>query len=135
RWHGLDVDWEPAERTRLQYALLDARLAVLAPFVRSFAPEIDGLANGRGSATFDSASQSFEGGVAIRDARLYLNAIGEEVSDITAVARFEKDGQFRISNLVGKVGSGEVRATGHGKMQGLRFERADATIVIPSKQG
>src|SRR5690606_32590727 len=45
------------------------------------------------------------------------------------------DGQFRISNLVGKVGSGEVRATGHGKMQGLRFERADATIVIPSKQG
>jgi translocation and assembly module TamB len=135
RWHGLDLAWDDSARTRLDYGLVKARLAVLRPFTRSFAPEIDGLLNGRGSATFDAKSQAFEGKLAVTDGRLYVNALGEEVSDITAVAQLERDGQFRVSNLLGKVGAGEIRATGHGRMRGAQFLGAEATVVIPSRQG
>ncbi len=135
KWSGTDVDWDDAQPTRIEYALDRLRLAILRPFVRQAIPEIDGVVDGRGSATVDATSHVFEGGVTLSGGRLYVNAIGEEVTDVSAVARFERDGAFRIQDATAKIGSGEVKASASGRMNGLRFESVDLVAVVPSKAG
>ena len=135
KWSGSDVDWDAAQPTRIDYTLDRMRLAILRPFVRRSIPEIDGVVDGRGSATVDATSHVFEGGVSLTSGRLYVNAIGEEVTDVSAIARFERDGAFRIQDATARIGSGEVKASAAGRMNGLRFESVDVVAVVPSKDG
>jgi translocation and assembly module TamB len=135
KWHGTDVAWDATQPTKLDYTLDRVRLAIVRPFVRRSIPEIDGVVDGRGSATIDATSHVFEGGVALTGGRLYVNVIGEEISDISAVARFERDGGFRIQDATAKIGAGEVKASAAGRMKGLRFESVDIVAVVPSKDG
>jgi autotransporter translocation and assembly factor TamB len=134
RVKGLDVSWEPMAPTRLDYAVQNGRLALLAPLLKGNVSEIDGRVDGAGSVTLDEKSQVFEGGLAVQDARLYLNVIGEEISSLNAIAKFDRTGIFRIENAAGKVGSGEFKASATGRMQGLLFMGVDATLVA-SKDG
>lgn len=127
--------WDESLTTRVDYALDQGRLSVLRPLVMSFAPEVDGVVNGRGSIVYSSLEQTFDGGVAVQKARLYVNALGEEVTDLSGVARFEKSGVFRIDEIHGKVGLGTLRASASGRMRGLQFEEASATIVVPPPRG
>jgi translocation and assembly module TamB len=135
KWHGADVDWDAAQQTHLDYTLDRVRLAILRPFVRRAIPEIDGVVDGRGSAAIDAKTHVFEGGVSLTGGRVYVTMLGEEISDISAVARFERDGAFRIQDATAKMGSGEVKASAAGRMNGLRFESVDVVAVIPSKDG
>ena len=135
KWSGTDVDWDSTQPTRFDYTLDRVRLAIVRPFVRRSIPEIDGVVDGRGSATVDGTSHVFEGGMALSGGRLYVNALGEEVTDVSAVARFERDGAFRIQDATAKIGSGEVKASAAGRMNGLRFESVDVVAVVPSKDG
>jgi translocation and assembly module TamB len=135
RWRGTDVEWDDKQPTRLDYTFDRLRLAILRPFVRRSVPEIDGVVDGRGSATIDATSHVFEGGMSVSGGRLYVNAIGEEVTDVSAIARFERDGAFRIQDATAKIGSGEVKASAAGRMHGLRFESVDVVAVVPSKDG
>jgi translocation and assembly module TamB len=135
RWHATDVAWEDAQPTRLEYKVDRMGLAILRPFVRTIIPEIDGRVDGRGSIVIDSRSQVFEGGIALSGGRFYVNALGEEVTDVTAVANFERGGTFRVQDVHGKIGTGELKASASGRMKGLRFESADMVIVVPPKGG
>ena len=135
KWHGTDLAWDDAKPSKVDYTLDRMRLAILRPFVRRSIPEIDGVVDGRGSATVEGGSHVFEGGVTLSGGRLYVNAIGEEVTDVSAVARFERDGAFRIQDATAKIGSGEVKASAAGRMNGLRFESVDLVAVVPSKDG
>jgi hypothetical protein len=134
-WHGLDVAWDDEKPTKADYTLDRVRLAIVRPFVRRSIPEIDGQIDGRGSATIDATSHVFEGGVALTGGRLYVNAIGEEVTDVRASAVFERDGAFRIKDATAKIGSGEIKASADGRMRGLRFESVDLVAVVPTKDG
>ena len=134
-WHGTDVDWDASKATRIDYALDRLRLAFLRPVVRQMIPEINGRVDGSGSATVDATSHVFEGGLALTEGRFYVNALGEEISGATAVVRFERDGSFRVQEASAKIGTGTLKASVNGRMKGLRFESAEAVIVIPSKDG
>lgn len=135
RWRGTTLGWDETAETRVDYTVDGLRLAMLRPLVRRVAPEIDGRLDGRGSATIAASGQVFEGGVALSHGRVYLNAIGEELNEVTGVARFDRNGTFRVDDLQGKLGAGEIRASATGRMRGLAFESADAVIVVPSKDG
>ncbi|MBX3215297.1 MAG: translocation/assembly module TamB domain-containing protein [Labilithrix sp.] len=129
RLKGLDVSWEPSAPTRLDYAVQNGRLALLAPLVSGVMSEIDGRVDGAGSVTIDEGSQVFEGGLALQDARAYVNSVGEEVSSLTAIAKFDRTGVFRIDDARGRLGAGEFRAAASGRMNGLLFVGADATVI------
>ena len=135
QWHATEIAWDPKQVTRLDYTVERIRLSIVRSFVRRFVPEIDGRIDGSGSASVDAESQVFEGGVSLSEGRLYVNAIGEEVSDLRATVRFERNGAFRIQDASGKVGAGVLTASATGKMRGLRLQSAEAVIVIPSKEG
>lgn len=135
QWHGAEVAWDDAQPTRIEYAVDRMSIAIARPFVRTIIPEIDGRVNGRGSAVVDAKSQVFEGGLALSDGRLYVNALGEEITGINAVANFERDGGFRVQDLRGKIGSGELKASASGRMKGLHFESAEVVAVVPTKDG
>ncbi|GEM_PF-1393181 len=134
RVHRLDVEWDPTAPTRVDYAVVNGRLALLAPLVRRSISELDGRVDGSGSISLDRTSQVFEGGLALREGRMYLNLIGEEITSVSGIARFEKTGTWRIEGMTGKVGSGEFRASATGRMKGLSFEDAEA-IVVASNGG
>ena len=135
QWRGIDVAWDDKQSTKIAYALDRVRLAIARPFVRRSIPEIDGQIDGRGSATIDGTSHVFEGGVGVTGGRLYVNAIGEEITDIRASAIFERDGAFRIQDATAKIGAGEIKASAAGRMKGLRFESVDVVAVVPTKEG
>ena len=135
KWRGVDVAWDDGQPTKIDYTLDRVRLAILRPFVRRSIPEIDGQVDGRGSATIDATSHVFEGGVGLSGGRLYVNAIGEEITDIRANAVFERDGAFRIQDATAKIGAGEIKASAAGRMRGLRFESVDVVAVVPTKEG
>ena len=135
QWHGVDVAWDDKQSTKIAYTLDRVRLAIARPFVRRSIPEIDGQVDGRGSATIDATSHVFEGGVGVTGGRLYVNAIGEEITDIRANAVFERDGAFRIQDATAKIGAGEIKASAAGRMRGLRFESVDVVAVVPTKEG
>ncbi len=135
KWHATELAWDPKQATRLDYSVDRMRLSLVRPFVRSVVPEIDGRIDGKGSASIDADSQVFEGGLTLSEGRLYVNAIGEEISDLGATASFEKNGVFRIQGATGRVGAGVLTASVSGKMRGLAFESAEAVVVIPSKEG
>ncbi len=134
RMSGTSFSWDPSAPTRIDYAVQNGRLALIAPLVKSAVSEIDGRVDGAGSATIDETSQVFEGGLALQDGRLYVNVLGEEISSLNATAKFDRTGTFRIDEATGKMGTGEFRASVQGRMDGLRFMGGEATIVA-SKDG
>ena len=134
-WHGVDVAWDANRSTRLDYAVDRMSLSIFRPLVRRVIPEIDGRVDGTGSASVDAKSQVFEGGISLSGGRLYVNAVGEEISGVSAIARFEKNGVFRVSDVTGHVGAGEIKASATGRMKGLRFESAEAVVIVPTKEG
>ncbi|HVH41837.1 MAG TPA: translocation/assembly module TamB domain-containing protein, partial [Labilithrix sp.] len=134
RLKGTEVSWDHSAPTRLDYAIQNGRLALLAPLVKRSISEIDGRVDGAGSVTIEESSQIFEGGLALQDARLYVNVLGEEITSLDATARFDRTGIFRIDDATGKMGSGEFRASANGQMKGFRFMGAEATIIA-SKDG
>ncbi len=129
RLRGLEVSWDDAAPTRLDYAVQNGRLALLGPLLKSSVSEIDGRVDGTGSVTIDHSDQVFEGGLAVQGARLYVNLLGEEISSLDAIARFERSGTFRIDDANGKMGGGEFRASANGRMKGRRFEGAEVTLI------
>lgn len=135
RWKGLDFEYDGTRPARIAYAVDRMRLSILRPLVRRSIPEIDGLLNGRGSASVDATSQVFEGGLVLEKGRMYVNALGDEITDLKATATFERNGVFRIADVSGKVNSGVVNAAVAGRMRGLAFEAADIVINIPTKDG
>lgn len=135
RWHGTQVGWDDAQPTRVDYKVDGMHLAILRPFVRTIIPEIDGRVDGSGSAVVDASSQVFEGGLALTDGRLYVNALGEEITGLHAVATFERHGAFRVQEIRGRIGAGELKASASGHMKGLRFDSAEMVVVIPTKDG
>jgi translocation and assembly module TamB len=129
RLRGVHVDWDPQAATRLDYAIQNGRLALLAPLVKNQVSELAGRIDGAGSVSIEEAGQTFEGGLAVTGARLYVNAVGDEVSGLDAVARFDRSGTWRIDEAKGKLGTGELRATASGRMKGFSFIEADAQLM------
>lgn len=130
RIQKLHADWDSTLPTRIDYAIMNGRLALLAPIVKKSIPEIDGRVNGVGSISLEATSQVFEGGLAIQEGRLYVTQLGEEISNLTATARFERSGTWRIEDAKGKMGSGEFRGSASGRMKGLDFVDAEATLIV-----
>lgn len=135
RWKGITPGWDASELTRVDYVASGLRLALLRPLARQQVADLDGRLDGRGSAMFDATSQTFEGGIALSEGRVYIRSLGEDVTDVKAIARFERSGVFRIENATGRVEQGEFRASATGRMKGLRFMGANATVIVPSKNG
>jgi translocation and assembly module TamB len=131
---GLDFDWNKEKPSRLDYAVQNVQIGLFLPLVRRSVSEMDGRINGAGSVTLDGASQVFEGGLALSQTNMYVNLLGEQISGLTATARFERSGAFSISDAAGKLGSGEFKATAQGKMKGFQFESAQATVTA-TKEG
>ena len=76
---------------------------------------------------FDAKTQTFDGELALTGGRLYVNALGDDITDVNAIARFEPNGVFRIQDATGKVEQGEFRASASGRMKGLSFVGANAS--------
>lgn len=133
-WKGLVVGWDGTKSTRLDYDVRGMRLAILRPIVRSFAQELDGKIDGRGSATIEGSSQVFDGGIALTDGQMYVTALGEEISSLTASARFAQNGEFSIQDAGGKMGTGSFKASAVGKLKGLSLDHAELTLEIPDKR-
>lgn len=131
RLKGLEVSWDDEAPTRIDYAVQNGRLALVGPLVRRTIPEIEGRVDGAGSISLDRGTQVFEGGLAVQGARLYVAALGEEISSLEAVARFDRTGTFRIDGATGKMGAGAFRASASGRMKGLEFDSAEAVVVVP----
>jgi len=129
RMKGVSVSWDPAAQTRLDYAIQNGRLGLIAPFVKGAIAELDGRVDGAGSVTIDEASQVFEGGLALQNGRLYVNILGEEITSLGGTVKFDRTGTFRIDEATGKMGTGEFRASANGRMKGLQFMGGDATII------
>lgn len=129
RIRGVDLSWDTKAPTRLDYAIENGRLALLAPLVRRSISELDGRIDGAGSISIDESAEVFEGGLAVHDGRLYVNALGEEITQLAAVARFDRTGTWRIEGASGKIGAGEFRASAIARMKGLSFEGAEASLV------
>jgi len=134
-WKGLDFAYDGTRPARLAYAVDRMRLSILRPIVRRSIPEIDGVLNGKGSASVDANTQVFEGGLVLEKGRMYVNALGDEITGLQATASFERNGVFRIADVSGRVNSGVVNAAVAGRMRGLGFEAADIVISIPTKDG
>lgn len=135
RWKGVAPGWSGEELTRVDYRAAGLRLALLRSFARNAIADLDGRIDGSGSAMFDAKTQTFDGQLALSGGRLYVNTLGDHVTDVNAVARFEPNGIFRIQDATGKVEQGEFRASATGRMRGLTFIGANATVVVPSKNG
>lgn len=135
RWKGTDLSFDGKAPTSVEYDVRAMRLAILRPLVRRVFPEFDGRVDGRGSMTVDESAQVFEGGLSVTDGRFYLTAVGEEITNVSATARFEKSGAFRIERATGRAGSGEVVLTAAGHMDGFRFRDAQGVANVPSKEG
>ncbi|AKU97231.1 hypothetical protein AKJ09_03895 [Labilithrix luteola] len=133
-WKGVVMGWDATKSTRLDYDVRGMRLAILRPVVRSFAQEIDGKINGRGSASIDGASQVFDGGLTLEGGQMYVTALGEEISSLTATAHFDKQGSFMVRNAAGKMGTGSFTAYATGKLKGLSLDYADLFVEIPEKR-
>lgn len=129
RIHGVDASWDAKSPTRIDYAVENGRLAVLGPLVRRSISEIDGRVDGAGSISIDESAEVFEGGLAIQNGDLYVNALGEEITNLNAIARFDRSGAWRIDDASGKIGTGEFRASAAGRMKGLSFVGAEATLI------
>jgi len=134
-WKGLEVQWDGSKATRVDYVVDRMSLAILQPLVRRSIPELDGRVDGRGSVALDDREQTFEGGINLTGGRVYVNALGEELTHVKATARFERSGGFRVTEVAGKAGAGEFTASAEGRMKGFRFESAQAVVVVPSKDG
>ena len=134
-WHGLDFGWDGTKQTHLEYTVDRMRIGILRTFVRRAVPELDGRVDGKGSVVIDDQNQVFEGGLTLTEGRVYVNALGEEIDGVRAIAQFERNGVFRISDASGKIGSGVVTASATGRLSGFHFLGAEATVVIPSKEG
>ena len=129
RVEGLAIGWDQTSPTRIDYGVRNMRLALLTPLFKSTISELDGRANGAGSIAIDEKSQVFDGGLAVTGGRLYLNALGEEVTSLDAIARFDKSGSWRIDDASGKMGTGEFKASADGHLKGLQFVDAQAKLV------
>ncbi len=129
RMKGVTFGWDPSAQTRIDYAIQNGRLGLIAPFVKGAVSEIDGRVDGAGNVTLDETSQVFEGGLALQNGRLYVNILGEEISSLTGTVKFDRTGVFRIDEATGKMGSGEFRASANGRMKGLLFMGGEATII------
>lgn len=134
-WKGIDYEYDATKPARVQYVVDRMRLSILRPIVRRSIPEIDGVLNGKGSASVDATSQVFEGGLVLEGGRMYVNALGDELTDLHARATFERNGVFRIADVHGKVNAGVINAAAAGRMKGLGLEAADVVILVPSKDG
>ncbi|MBS2012378.1 MAG: translocation/assembly module TamB domain-containing protein [Deltaproteobacteria bacterium] len=134
-WRGIDFAYDPTRPARVRYEVDRLRLSILRPIVRRSIPEIDGLLVGKGSATVDASSQVFEGGLALQGGRMYVNALGDEITDLTATASFERNGVFRIADVRGKVNAGVITAAAAGRMRGLGLDAAEIVVLVPSKDG
>ena len=129
RVEGLTVGWDPGSPTRIDYSVRNMRLALLTPLFKSTISELDGRANGAGSIAIDEKGQVFDGGLAVTGGRLYVNALGEEVTSIDAIARFDRSGSWRIDDASGKMGTGEFKASADGHLKGFQFVDAEAHLV------
>lgn len=130
-WKGIATKWNAEELTRVDYRAAGLRLSLLRSFARDAIADLDGQVNGSGSVMFDATSQTFDGQLALSGGRLYVNALGEDVTNVHGIARFEPSGVFRIQDATGRVDLGEFRASATGRMKGLSFVGANATIVVP----
>jgi translocation and assembly module TamB len=129
RMKGTAASWDSTAPTRVDYAVENGRLALFGPMLKRSISEIDGRVDGTGSVSIDEDGQLFEGGLAVNEATLYVNALGEEITGLSATARFDRTGTWKIEDAVGKIGTGEFRATAAGRMKGLQFVDAEATLV------
>lgn len=127
--NGLEFGWDAAKPSRLDYAVQNAQIGLFLPLVRRSISEMDGRINGAGSVTLDGDTQVFEGGLALAQTSLYVNAMGEQISGLTATARFERSGSFSIESATGKLGAGEFKVTASGQMKGFQFASAYATLI------
>ena len=114
-WKGLLTKWNAEELTRVDYRAAGLRLSLLRSFARDAIADLDGQLNGSGSVMFDAKSQTFDGQLALSGGRLYVRTLGEDVTDVHAIARFEPNGVFRIQDANGKVDQGEFRASATGR--------------------
>lgn len=134
-WRGIDVDLDRSKDSQVEYTVNGLSLAMLQPLVRRAVPQLEGRVDGKGSATITESSQTFEGGITLSGGRVYLVAIGEEVSGLGGTLRFDRSGAFRLDDFKGKVGAGAVNASASGKMRGLAFDSVQSVIVIPDAGG
>lgn len=133
-WKGVAMGWDPTKSTQLDYDVRGMRLAILRPVVRTVAQELDGKIDGRGSATIEGTSQVFDGGLSLEGGQMYVTALGEEISALTASARFAQNGEFSVQDVGGKMGTGSFTASASGKLKGLSLDHADLTLEIPNKR-
>ena len=127
-----DGPWSPRVGDRQSGSLRadKFRLALLMPLVADSLAELDGSLDVTVNAEQGPDGTVVEASASLRDGKLQMPALGQQLKDIRADLYWDKSGQVRLENASfrGIVGRGEVSAS--GRMQGLSPRHFEAKLSI-----
>ncbi len=111
------------------------RLSVLGPFVSGPVNGLDGRLDGNAKVRLeDGKGPRLEGSLAVRDARAQITALGQELKDIRAKVAFQPNGVIRVTDVLARGLTGEMRADATVRLQGMRLAGATANFEIPESE-
>lgn len=111
------------------------RLSVLGPFVTGPVNGLDGRLDGSAKVHLeDGKDPRLEGTLAIRDTRAQVTALGQELKDIRAKVDFQPNGVIRVTDVLARGLTGEMRADATVRLQGMKLAGATANFEIPQSE-
>jgi translocation and assembly module TamB len=112
------------------------RAAVILPFLRSVLDELDGVIDADLHAKVDPRTSAVhvQGSAEVHDGLVEVGAFGGELHDIAAKVTLTPAGVLTLEQLTAHGISGEALVSGTARLDGLRLEAANATVLIPKAQ-
>jgi translocation and assembly module TamB len=125
---------DPAGAASAELHAKGFRAAILEPFVSSAVDTLDGLIDADARLSLAPGKKpEMAGAVALRDGRVDISALGEELHGVNAKATFSPDGTVKIENAVAYGTTGKVTASAVARLDGTSL--AEATANVDVKKG
>jgi translocation and assembly module TamB len=108
------------------------RVAAVAPFVRGVVDDVDGRVDGKASITLGPGPEDarMEGRLALRDGRVEVSALGQQLRDVRAKIALDPGGLVKVDDVVARGTDGELHASAEVHLKGLSLSSADASLEI-----
>jgi translocation and assembly module TamB len=111
------------------------RLAVLTPFLRNTADELDGVVDADARLSLHANQKpQMQGSISLTDGRVELSALGEEFHGVTAKVVLTPDGIVRLQHAVALGTSGRITVAGTARLDGVELVSAEAVANVAKKE-
>jgi translocation and assembly module TamB len=112
------------------------RAAAIQPFVEGTLNGLDGRIDADARAAISPAKKDarLEGRIALREGKVQLAAMGEELRGVRADVRLNPNGTILVEDLYARGATGEVSGDAKIELAGMRLARATANMRIPEKR-